>query len=57
MNLWRIANAADPPQGNQFPHLEDVSNYDQVQVNPPPLTDGDIRVNFIQMDQVITTQA
>ena len=57
MNLWRIDNAADPPQGNQFPHLEDVSNYDQVQVNHPPLTDGDIRVNFIQMAQVITTQA
>ena len=29
----------------------------KVPVNPPPLTDGDIRVEFLQMAQPITMQA
>ena len=52
-----IANARAPPRGNQVPPLEEVPNDDQAPVNPPPLTDGDIRVAFLQMDQAITTQA
>ena len=66
MNAWRsaarrldeeISNARVPPRGNQVPPLEEVPNDDQAPVNPPPLTDGDIRVAFLQLAQAITTQA
>ncbi|TMX05864.1 hypothetical protein EJD97_006910 [Solanum chilense] len=51
-----ISNAGVPPRGNQVPPLEEVANDDQAHVNPPPLTDGDVRAAFIQMAQVISTQ-
>ena len=52
-----ISNGGAPPRGNQVPPLEEIVNDDQAPINPPPLTDGDIRVAFIQMAQAITTQA
>ncbi|TMX03111.1 hypothetical protein EJD97_018162 [Solanum chilense] len=51
-----ITNAGVPPRGNQVHLLKEVANNDQVPINPPPLTDGDIKVAFLQMAQVITTQ-
>ena len=51
-----ISNAEVPPRGNQVPPLEEVANHDQAHVNPPPLTDGDVRAAFIQMAQVISAQ-
>ena len=52
-----IVDAGVPPQRNQVPPLEEFGNHDQAPVNPPPLTDRDIRVVFLQIDQAITTQA
>ncbi|TMW99834.1 hypothetical protein EJD97_001873 [Solanum chilense] len=51
-----IANAGAPPRGNQVPPLEEDVNDDQASVNPPPLTDGDIRAALLHMAQAITTQ-
>ena len=51
-----ISNARVPPRGNQVPPLEEVPNDDQAPVNPPPLTDGDIRAALFQMSEAITTQ-
>ncbi|TMW97867.1 hypothetical protein EJD97_004878 [Solanum chilense] len=52
-----ISNAGVSPRGNQVPPLEEVPNDDQAPVSPPLLTDGDIRVAFLEMAQAITTQA
>ena len=46
-----IANAVVPPRGDQVPHLEEDGNDDQVSVNPPPLTDDEIRAVIFQMSQ------
>ena len=66
MNIWRnatrrleeeIANAWAPPCGDQVPPLEEDINDDQATVSAPPLTDGDIRVAFLHIDESITTHA
>ena len=58
---WRIddefANSEVPPRGNKFLHIDENSNDDQAQVNPPLFTDAEIRETFLQMAQDITTQA
>ena len=50
---WRleeeIANAEAPPRGEQVPPHEEEANIDQAPVNPPPLTDGDIRAALFQL--------
>ena len=46
-----------PSQGDQVPPLEKSSNDDQAPVNPPPLTDKNIRDTLFQISQTITTQA
>ena len=57
---WRleeeIANARDPPRGDQVPPLEKDVYDEQVPLNPPPLMDENIRASFFQMAQDITTQ-
>ena len=45
------------PLGNKVPHLEEGRNHDQPPVNPPPLTDDDIRDALIQFAQASTAQA
>ncbi|TMX03760.1 hypothetical protein EJD97_014345 [Solanum chilense] len=52
-----FANSEVPPRGNQFLPLDENSNDDQDQVNPPLFTDAKIRETFLQMAQDITTQA
>ena len=52
-----ISNGGAPPRGNQVPPLEEVANDDRNLVSTPYLTGGDIRVDFLQMAQAITTQA
>ena len=52
-----IANAEAPPVGQQVPPLEEDANVDQAPVNPPTLTDGDIRAAIIQLAQDTTVQA
>ena len=52
-----IANAEVPPRGDQVPPLLEEVNYDQVPINPPPLTDENIMFALFQMARPITTQA
>ena len=52
-----IANAGGPPRGEQVPPLEEDATMEQAHVNPPPLTDRDIRVALIQLDQSATVQS
>ena len=52
-----IANAGAPPRGDQVPQLDEGSDIDQAPVNPPPLTNENIRTALLQMAQAITTQA
>ena len=52
-----ISNAGVPPRCDQVPPLEKDANVDKDQVNPPPLTDGDIRASLLEMVQSITSQA
>ncbi|XP_015087016.1 uncharacterized protein LOC107030146 [Solanum pennellii] len=52
-----FANSGIPPRGNQLPPLDEISNDDQDQVNPPLFTDAEIRANVLQLAQDITTQA
>ena len=52
-----VANAGSPPHDEQVPPLEEDANAEQAPVNPPPLTDGDIRETLLHMSQAITTQA
>lgn len=53
ITTWRldddIAIVGVPPQGNAVPPLLKVANVDQAPVNPPPLTDSEIRASFIQI--------
>ncbi|TMX03040.1 hypothetical protein EJD97_018676, partial [Solanum chilense] len=44
-------------QNHQVPPLEEVGMGDQVMVNPPPMTNGDIRAAFLQMSQAVKTLA
>ena len=44
-----IANAGVPPHGDQVPPLEEDVNNDQAPVNPPPLTDENIRATLFQI--------
>ena len=46
-----------PPHGDQVPPLEEDANMEHRPANPPPLTDGNIRIDLLQMAQAITTQA
>ena len=50
-----VANAG--PQDNQVPPLEEVAKGDKVSVVPPPMTDGDIREDFLNLDQAMTSKA
>ena len=52
-----IANAGAPHRGEQVPPFEEDTNVDQALVNPPPLTNGDIRAALIQLAQAATFQA
>ena len=51
-----IANAGVTPRGDKVPPLKRDDNDDKDPVNPPPLTDGDIRASLFQMYQDIITQ-
>ena len=52
-----ISNPGAPPRGYQVPPLQEDANDVQAPVNPPPLTDGEIRASFLQIVEAITTQA
>ena len=43
-----IANSGFSPSVNQYPFLEIFSNDDQAPANPPALSDGDIREDFLK---------
>ncbi|TMW85924.1 hypothetical protein EJD97_022258 [Solanum chilense] len=45
-----------PQQYNQVPPLEKVVMGDQVLVVPPPMTDGEIKADFITLTQAMTSQ-
>ena len=47
-----ISNAGAPPHGDRVPPVEEDANMEHAQVNPPPLTNENIRTA-----QAITTQA
>ena len=49
-----ISNVGASPCSEQVPPLEEDTNVDQAPVNPPPLTDGYIRVDLIQLAQAFT---
>ena len=52
-----IANAGATPQGNRnAPQVQAAAN-DQVPVNPPAMTDGEVRAALFQMTQTIMSQA
>ena len=52
-----IANVGATLLGNRnSPQVQAAAN-DQVQVNPPAMTDGEVRAALFQMAQAITTQA
>ena len=52
-----ISNAGAYPHGDQVPLIEEGMNDDQDPVNPPPLTDGDIRSSLFQLAPAVTAQA
>ena len=52
-----ITNVGVPPSGDQVPPLEEDVNDEQAPVNPPPLTDENIRATLFKMAQAVTTQA
>ena len=51
-----IANLGATPKGNRVSSKEQVAANDQVTVNPPTMTDGEVRAAFLQMTQAITTK-
>lgn len=51
-----IVNAGVPPQNNQAPPQEQAPQGDQALVNPPAMSDGEIRLNFINLDKSMSTQ-
>ena len=46
-----------PPQDNQVPPFENVGMGDQILVVPLPMTDGEIRVTFLNLAQSMTSEA
>ena len=52
-----ISNTGVPPRGKKVPPLEEEANAKQASVDPPPLTNENIRTSLLQMDQTITIQA
>ena len=52
-----ISNAGEPLHGDQVPPLEEDAYMEHAPINPPPLTDENIRPTLLQMAQDITTQA
>ena len=57
-----IANAGAhenqaPPKVNQVPQLEKVAMGCEVPVIPPPMMDGEIRADFLNLSQAMTSQA
>ena len=50
-----VANAG--AQENKVLRLEEAFMKHQIPIASPPMGDGDIRADFMQIDQVITTQA
>ena len=52
-----VANAGATPQGNRIPCQEKVVVNDQVPINPPAMTDGEVRASVLKMAQAITTKA
>ena len=44
-------------QDNPVPPLEEVVMGDQVLVVPPPMTDGEIRADFLSLTQDMTSQS
>ena len=47
----------NPPQENQMPQLEQAAIGDQVSVFPPPMADGEINLDFLNLSQDMTSQA
>ena len=52
-----MTNVGVPHHGDKVPPLEQDVNDDQDAINPPKLTDGNIRDDIFQMSQAITTLA
>ncbi|XP_015072587.1 uncharacterized protein LOC107016711 [Solanum pennellii] len=44
------------PQGNQVPPQVQAAVNDQVPIDPPSMTDGEVRTSLFQLGQAITTQ-
>ena len=51
-----IANAGVPSHSDQVPPLEEEVNDDQAPVNPPSLTNENVRATLFLMSQAINTQ-
>ena len=52
-----IANVGALPRGDQVPPLREAVDDDHAPMNPPALTDENIRDALFQIAQPITTQA
>ena len=52
-----FTNAGVNPRGDQVPYLEEYVEDDQDPINPPPLTDVNIRPALFQISQDINTKA
>ena len=52
-----IANAGALARGEKVPSLDEDVNVEQEPLDPPPLTDKNIRTSLLQMAQAITTEA
>ena len=52
-----IVNVGVPHDGDQVPPFEEYLNDDPAPINPPHLTDENIRTTLIQNSQSITTEA
>ena len=46
-----------PPKDNQVPLLEEVPIGDEVLVAPPSMTNGEIRADFLNFAQAMTSQS
>ena len=52
-----ITNARATPSSIPNAHEVQAAANDQVHVNPPEMTDDEVKASLFQMDQAITTQA
>ena len=52
-----IVNAGATPQGNRIPPQVHTLAIEQLSINPPAITDCEVRAVFFRMVQAITTQA